>query len=133
MARRHHRRHHHERHHHYPHNPNPRILGEDMADLGVKASGLALTQFVNQQFAAPIVRNVFPNQAGLMGKAVDIGTTAVSAVVAGQGGGLVSRRYRRDVQFGGFRRRQANEKWAGSGHRGAPVPPCHNQGGADGN
>jgi hypothetical protein len=95
-----HRRHH--RHHYRRNPPGPKVLGEDAVDLAVKASGLALTQFVNQQFAAPITRNVFKNQAGIMGKAVDVGTTALSAVVAGEGVGLVNRGWGRDIRFGGL-------------------------------
>lgn len=101
MAR--HRRHHYRHHEHHRRNPGlPRLFGADLEDLGAKAAGLALTQWIDQQFAQPLSRQVFKNQAGMMGKLVDVGTTAVSAVVAGEGVGLLSHRYGDDVKTGGL-------------------------------
>lgn len=99
MARRHHSRH----HPHHRHNPGlPHLFGADLEDLGAKAAGLAITQFIDQQFAQPLSRQVFKNQAGAMGKIVDVVTTGISAVVAGEGVNLLSHRYGDDVKTGGL-------------------------------
>lgn len=98
-----HRRHHYRHHEHHRRNPGiPHLFGADLEDLGAKAAGLALTQWLDQQFAQPLSRQVFKNQAGVMGKLVDVGTTALSAVVAGEGVGLLSHRYGDDVKTGGL-------------------------------
>jgi hypothetical protein len=100
MARRHHRRH----YRHNPYNPGELgyIAGIDVSDTLIKAAGLSLTQFVDQQFAFPLVSGVTKMSTSTMaGKLVDVGTTIISAVVAREAVGLVSREYADDVFAGG--------------------------------
>lgn len=80
---------------------NPSFLGHRVEDVLVKASGAALTQFVDQQFAQPLTSRVLPT-SGAAGRAVDALSTAVSAKVAGMAVGLASREYGQDVEDGGF-------------------------------
>jgi hypothetical protein len=103
MARRHHRRHHYEHHHrHHRRNPDVNIMGLDAVDTMVKAGGLALTQFVDQQLVLPLAQNfIRTNPASLAGKGLDVATTIVSATVAREGVGLLSRKYGEDVFIGG--------------------------------
>lgn len=94
------------RRHHYRYRRNPGelgfVAGIDVADTLVKAAGLSLTQFVDQQFAFPLVSNVAKlSTSNMTGKLADVGTTVVSAVVAREVVGLFSREYADDIFAGG--------------------------------
>lgn len=92
------------RRHHYRRNPGELgfVAGIDVADTLVKAAGLSLTQFVDQQFAFPLLSNVAKLSTSTMtGKLADVGTTVISAVVAREVVGLVSSEYADDVFAGG--------------------------------
>lgn len=92
------------RRHHYRRNPGELgyVAGIDVADTLVKAAGLSLTQFVDQQFAFPLLSNVAKLSTSTMtGKLADVGTTLISAVVSREVVGLVSSEYADDVFAGG--------------------------------
>lgn len=85
---------------HYRRNPES-PLSVDWMDTAAVASGLVITQFVDQQFLQPVVGKMLP-AGGVTGKLADAATTAASAWGAGELVGFLSREYGNDVARGGY-------------------------------
>lgn len=81
---------------------NPSVFGEDVTDLAITAAGLGATAFANDQLVAPVVRNVTPSGSELTTKAVDAGTTGVTAWLLGELVGMLDNATGRKVRRGGL-------------------------------
>ncbi len=88
-----------------PNPANPDVFGEDAMFLLESAAGLGITAWVNDNLAAPVVKQVVPQAAagaGMAAKAIDAGTTAVSAWLLGEGVSLLDRRIAMRLKLGGL-------------------------------
>ena len=80
---------------------NPKILGEDVGDVAVKALGIGATAFLNDKLVYPLVQRFTPVGNVTIGKLIDTVSTYLSAWIAGQVTGFIDNSFGRDIQFGG--------------------------------
>jgi hypothetical protein len=83
---------------------NPNVFGEDAESLAWKALGVGGTAWVNDSFAAPIVKQMVPSLSAqpMMAKLTDAATTGVSAWLVGEGVSVVNSRVGRQMKIGGL-------------------------------